>query len=169
MLANAEAGQLALDIAPLNLVELSQRRVDSFQAQAAQKGITLSFHAFEAEICLQADAQRLGQVLNNLLDNALRHTPANGSVQVEITKPQESIHLIIRDSGEGIRAEDLPYIFDRFYRGDPRYPTGSSGLGLTIVRQLVNSLGGMIWIETPPATYLQGSAFHIQFPAILMH
>ena len=170
-LASAEAGQLVLDTALLNLVELCQRRVAAFQAQAAHKQIMLSWQATQPEILICGDAQRLGQVLNNLLDNALRHTPAAGAVQVNVMSlqahtQQAYAQLTVSDTGEGIAPEELPHVFDRFYRSDRSRTrqTGGSGLGLAIVRQLVRAHKGEIWVESPPVGSANGSAFHIHLP-----
>lgn len=176
-LANADAGQLVLDYSEFNLVDLCQRRVTAFQAQAALKTIQLTCCAEEAEILICADLQRLGQVLNNLLDNALRHTPRAGEIRVEIHSAHEQAHLTVADSGEGIAAEDLPYIFDRFYRADHSRArkTGGTGLGLAIVRQLVRAHGGQIWVESQPADngspahQSTGSIFHIEMPLTPKH
>ena len=170
-LASAEAGQLVLDTTSLNLVELCQRRVTAFQAQAAHKQIALSCQAAQPEIIIRADAQRLGQVLNNLLDNALRHTPILGAVQVNVMilqaqSQQAYAQLTVSDTGEGIAPEDLPHVFDRFYRSDRSRTrqTGGTGLGLAIVRQLVQAHNGEIWVESPPVDSAHGSAFHIHLP-----
>ncbi|MFN8445096.1 MAG: ATP-binding protein [Caldilineaceae bacterium] len=171
-LASADAGQLALDYAEFNLVDLCQRRVTAFQAQATLKTIRLTCSAAEAEIMICADLQRLGQVLNNLLANALRHTPNAGTVQVTVGCEQEQAHLAIADTGEGIAAEDLPHIFDRFYRADHSRAreTGGTGLGLAIVQQLVLAHGGKIWVESQSAgenflpKQATGSVFHILLP-----
>lgn len=165
-LANAEAGQLSLDRLPLNLVELCQRQVMAFQPQAMTKGLTLTLHSDQADIAICGDDQRLGQVLNNLLGNALRHTPTGGAIQVKLTATAESAHLTVIDNGDGIANEALPHLFDRFYRADHSRDrrTGGSGLGLAIARQLVQAHGGRIWAESPLVGYQQGSAFIIELP-----
>ena len=165
-LANAEAGQLSLDRVPLNLVDLCQRQVTTFQPQATAKGITLTFQTQPPDLTVCGDDQRLGQVLTNLLDNALRHTPTDGTIQVELTAKSDLVRLAVTDNGEGITAEALPHLFDRFYRGDHSRDrrTGGSGLGLAIARQFVQAHGGRIWAESPPANRQQGSAFLIELP-----
>lgn len=165
-LANAEAGQLSLDLLPLNLVELCQRQVTTFQPRATAKGIMLTLQTQQSDLPVCGDDQRLGQVLNNLLDNALRHTSTGGTIQVEMTATKELARLAVIDNGEGISAEAMPHLFDRFYRGDHSRArrTGGSGLGLAIARQLVQSHSGRIWAESPPAGRQQGSAFIIELP-----
>ncbi|MCX6048813.1 MAG: ATP-binding protein [Chloroflexi bacterium] len=165
-LANAEAGQLALDLAPLDLMALVQRQVAAFQSQANSHQIGLALQVADNLPPIQGDGQRLGQVLNNLLDNALRHTPANGNVTVKVAAEPSGIGLTVTDSGEGIAAADLSHVFDRFYRADPsrHRATGGAGLGLAIVRQLVEAHGGKVEATSPPAGRSQGSAFHLFLP-----
>jgi signal transduction histidine kinase len=165
-LANAEAGQLSLDRLPLKLAELCQRQVTAFQAQAAAKQVALTLEADGIPATVCGDEQRLGQVLNNLLDNALRHTPAGGAIQVCLSAPNGVVRLAVIDTGEGISSVDLPHLFDRFYRADPsrNRRTGGSGLGLAIARQLVQAHGGRIWAESPPPGQEHGSAFLVELP-----
>jgi two-component system, OmpR family, sensor histidine kinase BaeS len=165
-LANAEAGQLALDRQPLNLADLCQRRVTAFQSRAAAAQIDLTLQVADDPAAIWGDEQRLSQVLNNLLDNALRHTAPGGAVQVQLAVPNGAAHLAVVDNGEGIDPTALPAIFDRFYRADPSRTrrSGGSGLGLAIARQLVHAHGGRIWAESPPAGQAGGSAFRIELP-----
>jgi signal transduction histidine kinase len=165
-LAHAEAGQLSLDRLPLNLAELCQHRVIAFQPQAAAKQINLRLDVKGGPATVCGDEQRLGQVLNNLLDNALRHTPDGGAIQVQISAPNGAVRLAVIDNGEGVPSADLPHLFDRFYRADPsrNRRTGGSGLGLAIARQLVQAHGGRIWAESPPLGQNQGSAFLVELP-----
>ena len=165
-LANAEAGQLSLDRLPLNLTELCQRQVTAFQSHALTKAVSLTFDHEPAAITMAGDDQRLSQVLNNLLDNALRHTPPGGAIQVELTSTNGKARLAVVDNGEGVPNDALPYLFDRFYRADAsrNRRTGGSGLGLAIVRQIVQAHGGRIWAESPPIGQPQGSAFIIELP-----
>lgn len=165
-LANAEAGQLSLDRWPLDLLGLCQRQVTAFQPQAHAKGVTLTLHSEQPSATLCGDEQRLGQVLNNLLDNAFRHTPTGGAISVEITATDHTAQIAVIDNGKGIPTEALPHLFDRFYRADPSRDrrTGGSGLGLAIARQLVQAHGGRIWAESPPTGRQQGSAFIIALP-----
>ncbi len=162
-LANAEAGQLALALAPLDLAELARRTLVTFQPQATVRQVDLSLTVAQNLPSIHADQQRLGQVLTNLLDNALRHTPARGEIEVALSAEQTGVRIAIIDSGEGIAPLDLPHIFDRFYRADGsrNWQTGGSGLGLAIARQLVEAQGGKIWAESPPVGRSQGSAFII--------
>jgi two-component system, OmpR family, sensor histidine kinase BaeS len=166
MLANAEAGQLRLDLLPLDLGDLSQRRISALQPQAAARQIELMLHVENTRLAVCGDEQRLGQVLNNLLENALRHTPSGGAIRVCISAANGSARLAVIDSGEGIAPVDLPHIFDRFYRADASRSrrTGGSGLGLAIARQIMQAHGGRIWAESPLTSQRCGSALIIELP-----
>jgi signal transduction histidine kinase len=104
---------------------------------------------------------RLGRVLQNLLQNAIRHTPADGTVLVEARSAAGALELSVRDSGEGIPSDALAHVFDPFWRGDPSRTDDGSGLGLTLAKRIVESLGGRIEVESSPAA---GSRFAILLP-----
>jgi two-component system sensor histidine kinase BaeS len=99
---------------------------------------------------VKMDAQRIGRVLANLTSNALRHTPTGGQVHLSARCTASGIEVEVRDTGEGIRPEDLPYVFDRFYRGEKSRSraTGGAGLGLAIARGIVEAHGGSIRVES---------------------
>jgi len=108
------------------------------------------------------DPKRVRQVLANLLSNALIYTPAGGEIRVDIRLADDAVELSVSDTGPGISEEDLPHLFERFYRGDPaRGRTGGSGLGLAIVRQWVEAHGGTIRAENRPEG---GARFVLQIP-----
>jgi signal transduction histidine kinase len=153
-LSLAEAGQLPLVRGPVDVGELISDAVTSFSGQAEAAGITLGFDLGEGgqPLTVSGDPGRLDQVLSNLLANALRHTPPGGTIEVRAMTTAEGVQVQVADDGEGIPAEDLPFIFDRFWRGDRAERTGKdrgSGLGLAIARQLVQAHGGRIWAESP--------------------
>jgi signal transduction histidine kinase len=114
---------------------------------------------------VRADDRRLAQVLINLLSNAIRHTPAGGSVTVSVSGEREQALVTVRDTGEGIAAADLPHIFDRLYRADNARArsSGGTGLGLSIVRSLVEAHGGQIWVQSELD---QGTVFGFTIPLI---
>jgi len=110
-----------------------------------------------------ADRRRIAQILGNLVTNALRHTPAGGTVTLSAAAEAGEIKVVVADTGIGIAAEELPYIFERFWRGEKSRARagGASGLGLTIARQLVEAHGGKIGVESTPG---QGSRFWFTVP-----
>lgn len=166
-LSLAEAGQLPLLLEPVDLAELLADVSTSFSGQAEAAGIDLRVEAERdaGNLTVVADVGRLNQVLTNLMANALRHTPPGGSITLQTEPLQGGARIIVRDTGEGIPADDLPYIFDRFWRGDRSrsHATGAgSGLGLPIARQLVQAHGGRIGVESEPG---QDTTFTIELPA----
>lgn len=155
LLTLAEAGQLSLDMQALDVSQLLADLRDAFACQADDAGIELVLDAGQSLPPLPADPQRLGQVLGNLIGNALRHTPRGGRVTLGAAPAPagDEIRLWVADTGEGIAASDLPRIFDRFWRGDPArsHEAGAgSGLGLAIARSLVEAHGGRIRADSQP-------------------
>lgn len=156
LLTLAEAGQLPLDLQAIDVPQLLADVRDAFACQASEAGIALIMAVAEPLPPLIGDPQRLGQVLGNLVANALRHTPSGGDITLgaALASGQEGhkrLRLWIADTGEGIPIEDLPRIFDRFWRGDPSrsHEAGAgSGLGLAIAKSLVEAHGGRIWAES---------------------
>ena len=164
-LALADAGKLHMNLQPTDVGRLLQTTSDHLAPAAAQVGVHLTVQAPDLPLA-HADPDRVAQVLNNLLANALRHTPAGGSITVTAAAKQDSVEVVIADTGEGIPAEALPHIFDRFWRADRsrshgEHWTGGSGLGLSIAQSLVRAQGGRIWAESALG---QGSTFHFTLP-----
>jgi signal transduction histidine kinase len=151
-LSLAETGQLPLHPTRFLLTDLINDLTSSFASQAASRGIDLQTDISNPQQELTADYDRLNQVLSNLLSNALRHTPPGGTVSIltestqnESRNTQHAIRLTLHDTGSGIPPSDLPFIFDRFWRGDKsRSERTHSGLGLAIARQLIHAHGGTI-------------------------
>jgi signal transduction histidine kinase len=110
-----------------------------------------------------ADGERVAQVLRVFLSNALRHTTANGAITIGAQAVAAGVEVSVRDTGDGIAPDDVPYVFDRFWRGDKSRAreTGGSGLGLAIARQLIEAQGGTIGVETQVG---QGSRFWFRLP-----
>lgn len=162
-LSLAEAGQLKLERQPSDLLQICRQTVAVMEPQAAQRGVTLALSLGQTEAISVVDSGRIAQALRNLIANALRYTPAAGSVTVSCRAEGADNLLCVRDTGSGINPEDLPHIFDRFYRGEKSRAraTGGAGLGLAIVRQLVEAHGGVVWAESTPG---QGSAFYVRLP-----
>jgi two-component system OmpR family sensor kinase/two-component system sensor histidine kinase BaeS len=164
-LSMAETGQLPLHQSRFSLADLLQDLTSSFSSHAASLGIELKASAAPPDLELTADYDRLNQVLSNLISNALRHTPGGGIISIEagsITGTEKSVRISVRDSGAGIPSEDLPFIFDRFWRGDrSRSERSHSGLGLAIARQLILSHGGKIDVQSELGS---GTTFSIELP-----
>jgi signal transduction histidine kinase len=165
-LSLAETGQLPMHFQRLSAADLVSDVATSFGGQAEAAGIELrlEIQGEAGELELEGDPGRLDQVLSNLVSNALRHTPGGGQIVLEAQPITGGVRLRVRDNGVGIPEEDLPFIFDRFWRGDAsrsRQTGGSSGLGLAIARQLVLLHGGQIGVESQPG---QGTTFSIELP-----
>ncbi len=151
LLSLVEAGELRLEFREADLDSLLQQTVEHFQPQCAQKGVEISL-AVEADLPpVQIDADRIYQVLNNLVSNALRYTPAGGRIVLHAEQDSGELRIAVTDTGLGIAPEALPWVFDRFYRADKSRTraSGGSGLGLAIVKQLVEAHGGRVQAESP--------------------
>lgn len=148
-LTQVEAGALEFQPEALQPTALLEQVYDTFQPIAARQGVDLRLEAPAEVPAIFVDEGRMLRVLKNLLENALRHTPQNGSIQLGV-KADQQVRLWVKDSGEGIDAEDLPYVFDRFYRADRARTanTGKMGLGLAICKALVKAQGGSITAES---------------------
>jgi two-component system OmpR family sensor kinase len=159
----AESGHLKLDFEPTNLAELVRRRVSQADVIARGKNITLRMDIAEGLPEIETDGRRIEQVVANLLDNALNHTPSGGIVTVAVSPDKDGALISVADTGEGIPAEHLPYIFERFYRIDDARSrkTGGAGLGLAIAKQMVELHGGRIWVESEVG---KGSKFSFTLP-----
>ncbi len=163
LIALAEAGQLALERRPLNVGDLLHDAQVNFGPQAADRGVTLVLDLPERLPQVMADWRRVSQVLGNLLTNALRYTPRGGQVTLSAAAVEGAVEVAVADTGSGIPSADLPYIFERFWRGEKSRSRagGGSGLGLAIARQLVEMHGGTIRVESAPG---QGTQFRFTLP-----
>jgi signal transduction histidine kinase len=151
-MAQLDAGGIPLEKAASSLADLISDTLESFSEIASRQGITLEGSAETNVDPVLMDTRRIGRVLNNLVGNALRHTTAGGRVEVRARRANRGVEVTVCDSGEGIRAEDLPNIFESFYRGEKSRSraTGGAGLGLAIARGIVRAHGGEIRVESQP-------------------
>lgn len=155
-LALADSGQLELDVAEVNLKQLVKRVVERFNPNAAANNIAIRFLSSdgvdEESFYITIDPIRIEQVIGNLLSNAIRYTPPGGTIELHLKTLQGGISLEIHDSGPGIPAAALPYVFDRFYRADRSRSRadGGTGLGLAIARQLTRAHGGELSASNHP-------------------
>ncbi len=166
----AETGQLKLEKTSCDVFELVRQVLLQFETAAVEKGITLQISDTSTLPALFIDPYRIKQVINNLLTNAIRHTPANGTVSISIRIRdkdkqfnQRHVLICVADTGEGIPKEHLPHIFDRFYRAKSARSRndGGTGLGLAIASQMVQAHGGVLWVESELG---KGSTFFIALP-----
>ena len=164
-LSLAETGTLELNIQTLLVKELLQDVVISFSGQAEENNIQLRLNYPQEleELNLEGDWHRLDQVFGNLVSNALRYTPESGEINLSVEKTDQAVRITIQDTGAGIPPEDLPFVFDRFWKGDKTRArsSGGSGLGLAIARQLVSAHGGTIKVESEEGV---GTRFIVQLP-----
>jgi len=163
-LSRAEVGGLTLNLHPVDVVPIIQRRVEALAPLARQREHVEVIADIPASLPpALADAERLDQVLTNLLRNALRHTPPGGIVAVVASAEDTHIHIKVCDTGEGIPPEELPYIWERFYRGDNarELDAHGAGLGLALVKDLVEAMGGIVDVHSAPG---EGSCFGVMLP-----
>jgi two-component system OmpR family sensor kinase len=163
-LAQAEANQLPLNVTTVDLITLTNETASIYAPIIEAEGLALRLELEDRVPTVQGDRARLAQCLQNLLNNAIHHTPRGGEITVELTYGAEQVQLRVRDTGRGIAAEHLPHILDRFYRADPARgrDTGGTGLGLAIVRAIVEAHGGKVTAASKGIG--QGSTFTIQLP-----
>jgi signal transduction histidine kinase len=162
-LSLADAGELKMTFQPENIGDLVQETVAASQSKIKAKGLKLIADLPDGLPALNIDAHRIKQVLYNLLDNAIAHTGKGGKVTVKVLEKDKMATVSVADTGEGIPPEDLPMIFERFYRVDKSRTrhTGGSGLGLTIAKRLVEAHGGKISAESQAG---KGSIFTFTLP-----
>ena len=160
-LARSEWGRLRLRREDVDLASVAGNIMKTFEPRAAQLGVKLRLEGANARI--DGDPDRLAQVLVNLIDNALRHTPSGGSVTISVLQSEGAALLVVRDTGVGIPFNDLPHVFDRFYVVDRSRArdAGGTGLGLSIVKQIVEAHGGTV---TADSEFGLGATFTCVFP-----
>jgi signal transduction histidine kinase len=164
-LSLAEAGELPLEIRPTDLRELVRSAATTIRPKLEAKGISLLVELPPQPLEAEIDPDRIGQVLANLLSNAERHTPEGGRITLRLSRQDGEAWVSVSDTGPGVAEEDLPYLFERFWRGDKSRArtSGGTGLGLAIAKQLIEAHGGRIWAESQPD---EGATFTFSLPTL---
>ncbi len=167
LIAMMEAGALRMDMTSGDLGDIADLTVDSFMPRAAERNIDLALSRASDIPEISVDQTRMRQVIANLIENAISYTPEGGRVDVEVTTGPAEVSLSVTDTGPGIPGDELEHVFDRLYRVDPsrNRATGGAGLGLAIVRQLVEAHGGTISAESPVHPEGNGTRFTVRLPA----
>ncbi len=163
-LTTIDSGELRLRLELLRVEEVIAETMDALRPQVELAGIRLAFEPGAGTAPVQADPQRLSRVLYNLVQNAIRHTPSDGAIVLRTAAAPGGVEVAVSDNGEGIAREDVPFVFDRFYRGEKSRSRehGGSGLGLSIARGIVEAHGGRIWVEAGEG---RGATFAFTLPA----
>jgi signal transduction histidine kinase len=160
-LSLADAGELRLSLQKVNLAVLLEKVRASYLHQAEAKGVTIIVEANDTKLEANLDPDRTGEVLGNLVTNALRYTPEGGRITLSVMEESDKLVLHVTDTGCGISPADLPYIFERSYRGDPSRSGDESGLGLAICKSILELHGGTINVQSEVDG---GSDFIIRMP-----
>lgn len=164
ILAQAEAKQLPLHKAEIDVAALVKETASDFKPLAVERQVSIRVELLGTMPALYADAARLRQAVHNLLDNALQHTSQGDDIIVTVEQIESAVQIRVQDNGEGIPPEQRPHIFDRYYRGDEArsWDKGGTGLGLAIVKAIVETHGGTVTAISPGVD--QGSTFTISLP-----
>jgi signal transduction histidine kinase len=159
-LSLADAGELPMDRQPVPPQILLDRLVAAYRHRAKEEDVSVKANIEPGSLDVRVDQDRMAQVLGNLVDNALRYTPPGGAITLGARTEGAVTLLTVQDTGAGIPPQDLPHVFDRFYRGDSARPTdeGESGLGLAIAKSIVEAHGGTISVASAPG---EGTTFTI--------
>lgn len=165
-LSRIEAGRLELEMRPIRVEALVNGCLETTRPRAESKGLNLYVQLPQSMPAVRGDGAQLGEVLQNLLDNAVQYTPSGGEIKVEARKNGREVIFTVADTGIGVPESDLERIFERFYRVDAARSreAGGTGLGLAIARHIVDAHGGRIWVESAVG---QGSKFHFTVPSVL--
>jgi two-component system, OmpR family, phosphate regulon sensor histidine kinase PhoR len=164
-LSRIEAGRLELEIRPIRVDALVNGCVETARLNAQARGLEIHVDLQENTPAVRGDGAQLGEVLQNLLDNAQQYTPSGGKIEVKARSNGQDVVFTVTDTGIGIPESDLERIFERFYRVDAARSreAGGTGLGLAIARHIVEAHGGRIWVESAVG---QGSRFHFSIPSV---
>jgi heavy metal sensor kinase len=155
-----EAGVATLNITNVDISTLIEEACDLFQPLAEDKGLVIKAKV-PPQSLLSGDKRKLQRVATNLLDNAIKYTSAGGTITISVDEGEKGVIISVSDTGRGIAADDIPHIFDRFYRADKSRSEPGAGLGLSLVLAIVRAHGGDIRVSTPPGA---GSTFTVVLP-----
>jgi signal transduction histidine kinase len=163
-LSKLDAGREAPELENFSLAELLQDVVQKYSLLAQQKNISLKAPYNDQLYLVNADIALIERVLENLIDNALRYTPENGHVEITLTQKTHCVEVGVQDTGIGLAAEDIPHIFERYYRAQKstEYHQQSTGLGLAIVKRILELHGSVIRVQSKPH---EGTRFEFPLPA----
>jgi signal transduction histidine kinase len=163
IISQTEAGVRETDFLPIDFSLVTEKAVELFQSPAQDKSIRLTSDIREKTL-INGEIKMIQRVIANLLDNAIKYSNSGGEIEISLdSNPQNQAVLIIADKGLGISEKDLPHIFERFYRGDPSRTQAGSGLGLSLVKAIVNSHSGIISVQSKVN---QGTSFTIILPMV---
>ena len=160
-LAKVESDNLKLNKTPINLREMTKKVLWNYEKELRDRNLSVEVEGNCSLV--YADRDRIGQVLVNLISNAVKYTPDGGEIRITLSDTEDSVVFNIRDSGIGIPEAEIPYIFERFYRADKsrNRNTGGSGIGLAIVKSVVSAHGGAVDVES---RLNEGSNFIVKLP-----
>jgi signal transduction histidine kinase len=161
-ISEAETGTMRLELERLSLAELARQTVDLYEDLAEDRGLSIQIETQE-DVWVRGDRRRLRQVLANLVDNAVKYTPAGGRIQLRTARDGPDAVVSVEDTGIGIAAEDLPRIWERLYRGDKSRSERGLGLGLSLVRAIVQAHEGTVTAESRVGG---GSSFQLRLRAV---
>jgi len=160
-LSRIESGQVPFEFGAVSVAQLLHEAAARLKPQSERAGIALTVTPPDDLPDVVADAQRVQQVVMNLIHNAIKFTPAGGSIDLEAEMVEDLVTVVVRDTGDGIPAADLPRIFERFYKSDRARSGGGTGLGLAIAKHVIQAHGGEIWAESFEG---EGSTFYFTLP-----
>jgi signal transduction histidine kinase len=152
-----ESGQFAIQRAPIQIERLLRETLELFESEALRRKISLSCDPLPEMPALMGDYDRLAQVLSNVLGNALKFTPPGGSVKITVNRSEPYLLFSVQDTGPGVRAEELPFLFNRLWQSTKTAHSEGAGLGLNIAKGIVEAHGGQMWADCPPGSGLRVS------------
>ena len=159
--ARVDAGRLSLDLQDIDIVDVVTKTVESARPVAARKDLTLKLDAETDRLELHADPVRIGELLDNLMSNAIKFTPEGGVVTVLVARDDGTVHLEVKDTGVGIPPDEVEKLFERFFRASTSSVASGTGLGLSITKSIVEAHRGKIWVES---TLGEGTTFLVDLP-----